>query len=130
MEERLLGTVDLYPRLWHPKSGRFGKHFIGLVENEILGEYDMRAVCTRHVDCTWNRKSSKRPLCALWAWLSDADDRMTKMHHKLFKPSFQARKAVRAELLNLPAAAPWLEAERWHAEPPPYPEWVPARCPQ
>ena len=104
-------TVDRYPRLPHPFDPE--KHYIRLVENEALDIYDMRAFCAKHPGCTMNRRSRKRPLGLLWAWLSCADMYKTKEDHKRAcnMPPYEERREARCDLCNMGSAASWLEAE-------------------
>ena len=99
-------TVPRYPRLEHSEGS------IRLVCNDALGVYDMRAECRRHVQCTLNRASKKKPLAMLWSWLDAAQSCATKQEHKRMLVPYAKRREARRALRENPEAADWIKAER------------------
>jgi hypothetical protein len=107
---------DPYPRLYHLVETDSYIRFVDRGE----GLRDFKAFCNRHEGCTMTKTlkpgvkaGQGRPLGLMWAWFSHAHEFATKEAHqdKENWPDFVQRQRARNDVVALPQAAVWVEAE-------------------
>ena len=126
-----VGALVDRPSLQHEVEGSF----IRLTQDEELGYFDLTVHCSLHPNCKLtrttregDREATGRPLAYLWAWLGRSGKHDSQKEHLKDKKCkrFHRRYVARVELMDMPEAVPFLDAER---QPYPGEDIEPEQCP-